>query len=436
MTSSGRTRTTPPRRRHAPRRRRAQWRCLRGGGAWAGGGRGGQALAAAVLRLHGVLGLRAALVRVLARRRRRQRCSLGRRHLLPKMRCPACAAPLTTADAEEAPRRCPAVAGRRYDRLARDATLRAMPDWRGCPSCDGGGFTSAKCLQPLREELSAAVGEGAGLRERAVAAGAGCAVRLGLGGRAARRRRVRVQSVIAGGTARAVASTASAPLAAACPECEASFLVAGWSREGLAAHAAGGGSSGSLKQAGAEKTARWVETHTRHCPSCSSPIQKAGGCNHMRCGGCNKEFCWACMRTRTQCGHFGCHNGAPFGDAPPRGEDGLRRGAVDDAVDAELSARYAYAERRAGVLVRCAALAGGLAAAVVVGALSVWRTARSRQCPAAGQRCSRHPAGFGTAAGWASAPSASPCLVCARGPWCGAVGSCGLRCRVRCGRSR
>lgn len=291
---------------------------------------------------------------------------------LPKLRCPACAAPLTTADAEEVLRRSPAVAGR-YDRLSRDATLRAMPEWRGCPCCGGGGFTSAACLQPLREELSARLWARVRACESALSLLALVALHVCWAGEAAPLAVAALASalgaaarVVACGTARAVASTASAPLSVACPECEASFLVAGWSREGLAAHAGGG--SSRLEQAEAEKTARWVQTHTRPCPSCGSPIQKTGGCNHMRCGGCNNEFCWACMRTRTQCGHFGCHNGAPFGDAPP-GEDGPR-GAVDDAVDAELSARDA--ERRAGVLVRCAGWAGGLAAAVVAGALSAW----------------------------------------------------------------
>jgi hypothetical protein len=31
-----------------------------------------------------------------------------------------------------------------------------------------------------------------------------------------------------------------------------------------------------------EETKRWIGANTRHCPSCSAPIVKTGGCNHMR----------------------------------------------------------------------------------------------------------------------------------------------------------
>ena len=41
----------------------------------------------------------------------------------------------------------------------------------------------------------------------------------------------------------------------------------------------------------------WFITQSKQCPKCSAPIQKADGCNHMKCGakGCRHEFCWICL---------------------------------------------------------------------------------------------------------------------------------------------
>ena len=66
-----------------------------------------------------------------------------------------------------------------------------------------------------------------------------------------------------------------------------------------------------------EETSRWIESNTRPCPSCSSPIHKDGGCNHMNCSHCNANFCWACMRLRTNCRAYACNNGAPYRNATP-----------------------------------------------------------------------------------------------------------------------
>lgn len=32
------------------------------------------------------------------------------------------------------------------------------------------------------------------------------------------------------------------------------------------------------------------------CPSCSSPIEKANGCNHMTCWKCKTHMCWRCLQ--------------------------------------------------------------------------------------------------------------------------------------------
>lgn len=43
---------------------------------------------------------------------------------------------------------------------------------------------------------------------------------------------------------------------------------------------------------------------SKACPSCSKPIQKAGGCNHIMCFACHTDFCWECREvfTVTGCG--------------------------------------------------------------------------------------------------------------------------------------
>jgi len=40
------------------------------------------------------------------------------------------------------------------------------------------------------------------------------------------------------------------------------------------------------------------------CPSCSSPIEKNGGCPHMTCRKCDYEFCWICNGSYFK-GHMG-----------------------------------------------------------------------------------------------------------------------------------
>uniref|UniRef100_A0A5S6QZ62 RBR-type E3 ubiquitin transferase n=1 Tax=Trichuris muris TaxID=70415 RepID=A0A5S6QZ62_TRIMR len=44
-------------------------------------------------------------------------------------------------------------------------------------------------------------------------------------------------------------------------------------------------------------SAHWIADNTRPCPRCNTNIEKAGGCNHMRCTQpfCQFEFCWTCQ---------------------------------------------------------------------------------------------------------------------------------------------
>jgi predicted RNA-binding Zn-ribbon protein involved in translation (DUF1610 family) len=39
------------------------------------------------------------------------------------------------------------------------------------------------------------------------------------------------------------------------------------------------------------------ENDVRDCPSCSMPIEKTEGCNHMECASCGTHMCWKCMKT-------------------------------------------------------------------------------------------------------------------------------------------
>lgn len=38
-----------------------------------------------------------------------------------------------------------------------------------------------------------------------------------------------------------------------------------------------------------------LELKIKDCPKCSTPLEKAAGCNHMTCGGCKAHMCWVCM---------------------------------------------------------------------------------------------------------------------------------------------
>eukprot|EP00873_Tetraselmis_striata_P028139 jgi/Tetstr1/448403/TSEL_035673.t1 len=100
----------------------------------------------------------------------------------------------------------------------------------------------------------------------------------------------------------AVAAIQNEALGVGCPHCGDDFLLPNYVQALTDIHAE-------------DETRQWMAANTRPCPSCGSPIQKASGCNYMRCLHCRVHFCWACMRPGQRCGHFGCRNGAPFGNA-------------------------------------------------------------------------------------------------------------------------
>ena len=50
----------------------------------------------------------------------------------------------------------------------------------------------------------------------------------------------------------------------------------------------------------------WLRNRTKPCPKCSYPIEKDGGCLHMRCQQCNNYFCWQCGGPGANCRSFSC----------------------------------------------------------------------------------------------------------------------------------
>ena len=44
----------------------------------------------------------------------------------------------------------------------------------------------------------------------------------------------------------------------------------------------------------------WISENSANralCPSCKTPMEKAGGCNHMYCSACHAHMCWTCKKT-------------------------------------------------------------------------------------------------------------------------------------------
>ena len=56
------------------------------------------------------------------------------------------------------------------------------------------------------------------------------------------------------------------------------------------------------------KSLQWVKKNTSPCPRCNFPINKNGGCNHVRCSKCQYYFCWECGGDGQICGFYYCHN--------------------------------------------------------------------------------------------------------------------------------
>lgn len=53
-------------------------------------------------------------------------------------------------------------------------------------------------------------------------------------------------------------------------------------------------SEASLRSRWDRDSLLFIQESTKPCPQCSAPVQKNGGCSHMRCTLCKAEWCWIC----------------------------------------------------------------------------------------------------------------------------------------------
>jgi hypothetical protein len=269
--------------------------------------------------------------------------------------CPICPMKLRESDAIRALENDPETI-RNWDIKIRDQLLRALPSYRHCPACNntngnantnadhqtqlltGGGFVTPECLTPIHREREQQAEWLLGLSHvtnrmllgvyflclffyvnvattsvyvifvNVILALSWILPRLGF--------------VCNALLARAARKALFQPIVVECPCCDQSFI--------LNAEAELSPNSNNSVLAD-DATVKWINSHTRPCPSCSVPISKIGGCNHMQCSHCHARFCWACMRLRTRCGVFNCNNGAPFGNSV-RQQGEIGDGGVMDQI--------------------------------------------------------------------------------------------------------
>lgn len=57
--------------------------------------------------------------------------------------------------------------------------------------------------------------------------------------------------------------------------------------------------------------------HSRPCPKCRYPIEKNGGCNHVRCSSCQFYFCWHCGGPGNECMASYCSSEGKYSHQEP-----------------------------------------------------------------------------------------------------------------------
>mmetsp|Transcript_4402 Transcript_4402/g.8573 ORF Transcript_4402/g.8573 Transcript_4402/m.8573 type:complete len:503 (+) Transcript_4402:415-1923(+) len=289
------------------------------------------------------------------------------------LKCPVCPLPLRESDAVRALENNSDVI-RQWDRKIRDQLLRALPNYRHCPNCQktddstgtedvagdapskvmGGGFVTPECLTPInsnREQHAEDLLQLLSVCEKMLIG----AYFLYVVAYASllrtssvfvavlnvyvipawllHRLKLICYFVIAGAARRALFK----PIAVECPCCNEAFIL----------NAEAELSPNRNSSIGDKATAEWIGNNTRPCPSCSVPISKSAGCNHMRCSHCRASFCWACMRLRTRCAAYACRNGAPYGDSERNSsqEEDLHAGGIVERIE-RLERRATRVERR------------------------------------------------------------------------------------------
>ena len=203
-----------------------------------------------------------------------------------------------------------------WDTKIRDQLLRAIPYFQSCPKCEGGGgFVTPDCLAPqyqVRRDRATRILSGEAIclwgicamylilvviidRNKSQSAYTDLCcmlmpiyvfVKLGMATRywlALRAREALVR-----------------PMSVVCPCCDEAFVLPTESTH-----------------RDNDDSSQWLQANTRPCPSCTVPIVKSSGCNHMRCTHCKASFCWACMNLQTDCHYYDCKRGAPYGNASP-----------------------------------------------------------------------------------------------------------------------
>jgi IBR domain, a half RING-finger domain len=217
-----------------------------------------------------------------------------------------------------------------WDTKIRNNLLRALPSYRPCPRCsnakntnqsEGGGFVTPDCLAPHYYERRSNATQV--LNVRYVAPLAVLLVYFGfvwfIAKTPSRSALVDLFFMLAPvfifikfamATQLWVATQARTmffrPIQVGCPCCNEPFILPAEVNSTIYHD---------------EQTNEWMKSNTRPCPSCSVPISKVSGCNHMKCSHCGAQFCWACMRLRTSCRAYRCNNRAPFGDAIPEPQE-------------------------------------------------------------------------------------------------------------------
>lgn len=272
------------------------------------------------------------------------------------LKCPVCALPLRESDAIVALEGNAEVL-RLLDDKMRDELLRACPQYRSCPNCSnghgnadatistgkirGGGFVTPKCLSPINAERERHAQYLLDLLPLAnkIIIGVYYLYFVSYSSSLTSHDSIftaiinvyllpawiihRLKLIMCYLIALAARRELYKPISVECPCCDGSFIL----------NAESEFSPERNSVIGDKASAEWIGSNTRQCPSCSVPISKASGCNHMRCGNCGANFCWACMRLRTTCRAYSCRNGAPFGGnaRPPRiGLNGLEEDEEDE----------------------------------------------------------------------------------------------------------
>lgn len=248
------------------------------------------------------------------------------------LKCPVCPLPLRPRDAIEAigdDQELIAI----WDQKIRDQVLRALPAYRHCPYCArasnnalaGGGFVTPDCIAPInkqREKVAQNWLDHPMMSKAGLASFYFLYVYIYCGNHSSsifvdilntsvvplwllRRIWLIGRQLVAFEARRALFK----PITVECPCCDEAFILNAESELGNTVMAD-------------EATKEWIGSNTRACPSCSVPISKIEGCNHIQCSYCRARFCWACMHVGSSCAAYGCKNGAPYGNADARGERG------------------------------------------------------------------------------------------------------------------